>query len=90
MTGKRGWKVGASEMETARLALRKEALTAISGIVPGGEGRIWIQVCYRAQTCRDGVVAAMWGSHNNWSHTKFLAALAGVPVVLSIEMIGSV
>lgn len=77
VTGKRGWKVGATQTETARLAVRKGDLTAISGIAPGGEGRIWFQVCCRAQTCRDqGPTAAMWDPHNNWSHTRFLAAWA--------------
>lgn len=73
-------------MVTARLALRQDNLPTISGVGPGEEGRIWFQVC----CCRDLAVAAMWDSHNNWSHTRFFATWAGVTMVFTIETISSV
>lgn len=62
-------------METARLALRKGDLTAISGTVPGEEGRIWFQVCCWAQTCREQAVAAMWDSHSKLESYQILGSL---------------
>lgn len=51
-------------METARLALRKGALTAISGIVPGGEG-VESKYVIEHKLSGIGAVAAMWGSMPN-------------------------